>query len=167
MSKIVARIGMCVSLAMIFSYIEVLIPFHFGIPGVKPGVANIVIVTGLFLLEVREVCLISFVRILLMGLLFGNGVSLLYSLAGGFLSLAGMFLLKRTQKFSVMGVSVAGGVLHNVGQIMMAAILMENGSILYYLPVLLAAGAVTGMLIGGLSGAVITAAKKADTVSGY
>lgn len=167
MSKTVARIGMCVSLAMIFSYIEVLIPFHFGIPGVKLGLANIVIVIGLFFLEIREVFLISIVRILLMGLLFGNGASLLYSLAGGFLSLAGMFLLKRIQKFSVTGISVAGGVLHNVGQILMAAILMESGSILYYLPVLLAAGVVTGLLIGLLSAKVITAAQKADAVTRY
>lgn len=164
MAKRVARIGVFVALAMAFSYIEVLIPFNFGIPGVKLGIANIVAVTGLYIMKAREVWIISMARILLMGMLFGNGVSLVYSLSGGILSLAVMMLLKKTGKFSVIGVSISGGVSHNVGQVLAVALVMETGGIFYYLAVLLVAGAVTGMLIGILSGKIVDAIKKAESL---
>ena len=155
MSKRVARIGIFVALAMVFSYVEVLIPFQFGIPGVKLGVANIVVVAGLYLLKPKEVFLISLVRILLMGLLFGNGVSILYSLAGGILSFFVMLLFKKIHFFSVVGVSVIGGVFHNLGQILAAAAVIHNDKIMYYFPVLLAAGILTGALIGLLSDKIV------------
>lgn len=160
MAKNVAKLGIFVALAMVFSYIEVLIPFHIGIPGVKLGIANIVVVAALYMLKGREVWMISMVRILLMGLLFGNGASLLYSLAGGMCSLAVMMLLKKTGKFSVMGVSVAGGIFHNLGQLLAAAFVIQNGSVLYYLTVLGFSGILTGFLIGWLAGRVIRSMKQ-------
>ncbi len=155
MSKKVARLGVFVALAMVFSYIEVLIPFHFGIPGVKLGIANVVVVAGLYLLSVPEVLMISVVRIVLSGLLFGNGVSILYSLAGGMLSFFAMWLLKKVKGFSLVGVSIAGGVMHNVGQLMAAAWILGNLRIAVYFPVLLVAGLLTGSMIGLLAGAIV------------
>ena len=126
MSKKVARMGVFIALAMIFSYIEVLIPFNFGIPGVKLGIANIVTVTSLYVFSTGEAFGISVIRIVLMGILFGNGMSLLYSLAGGLLSFLALWIGKRTSWFSVIGVSVAGGVFHNVGQILAGMLVMKN-----------------------------------------
>ena len=155
MSKKVARMGVFIALAMIFSYIEVLIPFNFGIPGVKLGIANIVTVTSLYVFSTGEAFGISVIRIVLMGILFGNGMSLLYSLAGGLLSFLAMWIGKRTNWFSVMGVSVAGGVFHNVGQILAVMLVMKNTMFVAYLPVLFVAGVVTGYLIGLLANKII------------
>ena len=141
-------------LALMFSYIEVLIPVTFGIPGFKIGLANIMTVFALYLLDVRYALAISLVRIALSALLFGNPFSLLYSLAGGALSLAGMWLLKKTGLFSVIGVSMAGGVLHNSGQ-MGAAMLLITPKIITYYPALFFAGIATGILTGVISHVLI------------
>ncbi len=159
MSKKVAKIGIFVALAMIFSYIEVLIPFSFGIPGVKLGIANIVVVTALYLMTPGEAFMISMVRIFLMGILFGNGVSLLYSFAGAILSFLVMYLFRKRNWFSVIGVSVLGGVFHNLGQILSAAFVIRSEKILYYFPVLLLAGVITGAVIGFLSEKIVKAMK--------
>lgn len=155
MSKRIAKVGIFVALAMIFSYIEAIVPFNFGIPGVKLGIANIVVVTSLYQLSIKETVGISVIRIFLMGVLFGNGLSLIYSLAGGLLSLFGMIFFSKIKIFSVMGVSVIGGVLHNMGQLIAAAIILKSISLTYYLPVLLVAGVVTGLIIGLLSDRII------------
>ena len=147
--------GVFIALAMIFSYIEVLIPFNFGIPGVKLGIANIVTVTSLYIFSTGEAFGISVIRIVLMGILFGNGMSLLYSLAGGLLSFLAMWIGKKINWFSVMGVSVAGGVFHNVGQILAVMLVMKNTMFVAYLPVLLVAGLVTGYLIGFLANVIV------------
>lgn len=159
MSKRVARLGIFVALAMVFSYIEVIIPFSFGIPGVKLGIANIVVVTGLYFLKPQDVFLISLVRICLMGMLFGNGASLLYSLAGGILSFLAMLACKRFRLFTIIGISVVGGVTHNLGQLLAAAAVLQNRKIFYYFPILLAAGVVTGAMIGFLAKRIVRAMK--------
>lgn len=166
MSKRVAGVGVFVALAMVFSYIEVLIPFSFGIPGVKLGIANIVVVTGLYLLKPQDVFMVSMVRVLLMGMLFGNGVSLLYSLAGGILSFLVMLLCIKFHFFSVPGVSVVGGVSHNLGQLLAAMAVLRNGTLLYYFPVLLVAGVLTGALIGMLSDRIIKVLKGSAVYAG-
>lgn len=127
---------------------ELLIPVNFGIPGAKLGLANLVIVIVLYKTDWKEALLLSVVRIILAGFLFGNLFGILYSLAGGILSLAVMALLKRTGAFSVIGVSMAGGVSHNVGQLIMAMLVVETYAVGYYLPVLLIAGLITGTMIG-------------------
>jgi len=142
---------MFTALALIFSYVETLIPVSFGIPGVKLGLANLIIVTALYKLPLKEAYLLSVVRVLLAGFLFGNYFSILYSLAGGLLSLTAMAVLKRQGGFSVMGISIAGGVFHNVGQLLVAAVVVETFSVFYYVPVLLVAGMITGLVIGILS----------------
>ena len=151
MKSRVAYFGVFTALALIFSYVETLIPINFGIPGVKLGLANLIIVVALYKLPLQEVYLLSIVRILLSGFIFGNYFSILYSLAGGLLSLSVMALLKRWNSFSVMGISVAGGVFHNVGQMTVAMLVVETFSVAYYFPVLMIAGLVTGILIGVLS----------------
>lgn len=160
MAKRVARMGVFVALAMIFSYIEALIPINLGIPGVKLGLANIVIVIGLYLFSTEDTFVISLVRIILSGLLFGNGLSLIYSLAGGILSFFVMVLLKKTSQFTVIGVSVAGGVFHNVGQIFVAVFILQNMTVIGYLPILMIAGIITGTLMGLLSLRVIRIMEK-------
>lgn len=155
MKNRVAYFGVFTALALIFSYVESLIPIQLGIPGVKLGLANLIIVIALYKMRLSEVFLLSIVRILLSGFLFGNYFSILYSLAGGLLSLAVMALLKKTGDFSVMGISMAGGVSHNVGQLVVAMMVVETFSVGYYLPVLLVAGLVTGFLIGVAAGEML------------
>lgn len=143
-----AVFGVFTALALIFSYVELLIPINFGIPGAKLGLANLVIIIVLYKTDWKEALLLSVVRIVLAGFLFGNLFGILYSLAGGILSLAVMVLLKRSGAFSIIGVSMAGGVSHNVGQLIMAMLVVETYAVGYYLPVLLIAGLITGTLIG-------------------
>lgn len=146
-----AYFGLFTALALIFSYVETWIPFHIGIPGVKLGLANLIIVVALYKLEVRQVYMLAVTRVVLAGLMFGNLFSIIYSLAGGLLSLTVMWTLKRRDGFSVMGISVAGGVAHNIGQLVIAMLVVESTDLVYYAPVLLIAGLITGLIIGVVS----------------
>lgn len=148
MKSKVAYFGVFTTLALIFSYVETLIPIQFGIPGVKLGLANLIIVIALYRMKLSEAYLLSIVRVLLAGFIFGNYFSIIYSLAGGLLSLTVMALLRKKGGFSVIGVSIAGGVFHNIGQMIIASVIVETFSVMYYVPVLLIAGLVTGLLIG-------------------
>ena len=151
----VAYFGVFTALALIFSYIETLVPISFGIPGVKLGLANLIIVIALYKIPLREVYVLSIVRVLLSGVLFGNYFSIAYSLAGGLLSLTVMALLKKGGGFSVIGISIAGGVCHNIGQLVVAMIVVETFAMSYYMPVLLVAGLITGFLIGVVADQVL------------
>lgn len=148
MKSKVAYFGVFTALVLIFSYVETLIPIQFGIPGVKLGLANLIIVIALYRMKLSETYLLSIVRVLLAGFIFGNYFSIIYSLAGGILSLTVMALLRKKGGFSVIGVSIAGGVFHNIGQLIVASVIVETFSVMYYVPVLLIAGLVTGLLIG-------------------
>lgn len=150
-----ASFGVFVALALIFSYIETLIPFQIGIPGVKLGLANLVIVIALYRIPVGEVYLLSGVRVVLTGFLFGNLMSILYSLAGGILSLTVMWGMKRIRSVSILGVSIAGGVFHNIGQLLAAALMVETYGVFSYLPVLLISGLLTGFVIGLAAGEML------------
>ena len=136
MKNRVAYFGVFTALALIFSYIETLVPISFGIPGVKLGLANLIIVIALYKIPLREVYVLSIVRVLLSGVLFGNYFSIAYSLAGGLLSFA-------------------GGVCHNIGQLVVAMIVVETFAMSYYMPVLLVAGLITGFLIGVVADQVL------------
>ena len=140
--------AMMVALALVLSYVESLVPPFVAIPGVKVGLANIAVVFALYKLGAKAAAAISLVRVLAVSLLFGSGVSLLYSAAGALLSLAGMLLLKRVPAFSLTGVSVLGGVLHNVGQIAVACAMLETNALVYYLPFLLLSGTIAGVAVG-------------------
>lgn len=158
--KRVAFLGLTIALAMIMSYIEALFPLNFAVPGIKMGLANIVIIFVLYRMSFKDACIVSLVRVFLVSLLFGNVMALAYSLAGAALSLLVMYLLKKTDKFSLIGVSITGAVMHNVGQIIMAVIIMGTEQIAYYLPALAASGTVSGILIGVVSSLVIKRIKK-------
>lgn len=143
-----AYLGVFAALAMIFSYLESLIPLPIGIPGIKLGLANLLVVVAMYKIGEKEAFVISVVRIVLSGFLFANLFSIIYSLAGGVLSFFVMWLLKKRGSFSVFGISMAGGVFHNVGQILVAMYVVETFSVAYYIPVLLVAGLITGFIIG-------------------
>lgn len=155
MKKQAVHFGVFTALALLFSYIETLIPFHVGIPGVKLGLANLIVVIALYKTNARQAFLLSVTRIVLSGFLFGNLFSIVYSLAGGLLSLLVMVLVKRNGKCSVMGVSVSGGVFHNVGQLLMAMLVTESLNLFYYVPVLMISGLVTGILMGVISNGML------------
>ena len=150
----VAQYGLLTALALVLSYLESLVP-SLGVLGVKLGLPNIAIVFALYRLGWRDACIISLVRVFLVFLLFGNGAALAYSIAGAALSLALMGLLKRTGKFSSVGVSVAGGVAHNAGQILVAMALLETSRLAWYLPVLWVSGTIAGVLVGIVSGVLV------------
>lgn len=154
-AKRIAADGLFLALALVVSYIEVLIPIPVGIPGVKIGLANAVIMVLLFFTTWQRTLLISVVRILLAGFLFGNPMTIVYSLAGGILSLFVMVILRKIRGFSVIGISVGGGVAHNIGQLSVAVLLMENARIYYYAPILLVTGTIAGIAIGVLTGILI------------
>ncbi len=147
-TKKIALAALLASLALIFSYIEVLIPFSIGIPGVKLGIANIVIIITLYYLGEGYAASVNVLRVLIAGLLFNGLFGALYSLAGAIVSIIVMILLKRTNLFSIIGVSMAGGVAHNLGQILVAAFLVSNIRIFVYFPVLIFSGIVSGIVIG-------------------
>ena len=146
--------GLLTALGLIIGYIEFLIPIPLGIPGVKPGFANIVIVWALYSLGPWEALMINGMRIFLSGFLFGNFSMILYSLAGAAVSFVCMCLAKKSGLFSMTGVSMIGGVMHNMGQLLVAMAVLETVSLVYYGPVLLAAGVITGLLIGIVTGEV-------------
>lgn len=161
-AKKIAYLGMFIALAFIFSYIEAMIPFYIPIPGLKLGLANIVVLTVLYTFNRKEALFVSMVRIVLVALTFSNTFSMIYSLAGGLLSWAVMSFFKKTNKFTIIGVSVVGGVSHNIGQLIAAAILMETFSMIYYLPALIVGGVITGIIIGYLSKSILKTLPKHD-----
>lgn len=147
----VTDFGALTALAFIFSYLESLIPIPVGIPGIKLGLANLVVVVVLYVMGTKSAFYVSMVRIVLAGVTFGSLSSILYSLAGGILSFAGMYCSKRFGWFSITGSSILGAVLHNTGQLLVAAFVLKTPGLSWYLPFLLLAGVITGIVIGVLS----------------
>ena len=148
MKKKVAILGVFLALALICSYVESLIPFYFGVPGMKLGLTNVVVLLLLYFFGAKEALLVSMMRILLSGFMFSNAFSILYSLAGGILSWAVMLLLKKTGRFHMVSISICGGITHNLGQILVAIVVVKNYYIFGYFPFLFIGGGITGLLIG-------------------
>ena len=144
----VALLGLLAALAIIMGYIEARIPLPLPVPGIKLGLCNIVIVFALYELGFWRALLISLVRVVVIGLLFSGPISIFYALGGALLSLIGMELLRRSGRFSVPALSAAGGALHSIGQILVAAVLTGGTGIFRYLPVLLLTGEFCGLVIG-------------------
>ena len=148
-------LALTVSVAMLLSFIESKLPAFTAVPGIKMGLANIAVMFALYRFGIKEAALVSAVRIVLISLLFGSVVSMLYGLAGAILSLSVMALLKRFSPLSPMGVIVSGGVTHNVGQILLACLLLRTSAVAYYLPVLILTGTLSGIVIGICSAVLI------------
>ncbi|MBQ6463191.1 MAG: Gx transporter family protein [Pseudobutyrivibrio sp.] len=150
-TKRIACLGLFIALAFVLSYVEYLLPLNIGIPGAKVGLANLVVMVALYTLGKKDAALLSIVRVVLVGFTFGNLAMMLYSMAGALLSFIVMLIAKRTRLFSITGVSVLGGVFHNVGQIIVAMFVLETSSLLYYLPFLIVIGTISGIVIGVIS----------------
>ena len=162
----VAFLGLCTAVALVLAYVELLLPPLFAaVPGIKLGLPNIVIVFILYRFGLRYAATVSLVRILAVTLLFGNPMTLAYSIAGAVLSLAVMSLLKKMNFLSTVGVSVAGGVFHNVGQILVAMLLLRTAELGYYLIVLSVTGTISGILIG-LCGGILAYRLKSKNLPG-
>ena len=149
-------LALTVSFALILSFIESRIPAFVAIPGVKMGLANIAVIFTLYKFGIKEAVAVSLVRVALVSMLFGSPISMLYSIAGAVLSLAAMYLLKRCAPLSEIAVSVIGGVSHNIGQIIMASIMLGTNVVGYYLPFLLLSGTLAGIAVGVASGLLIS-----------
>ena len=147
-TRLLAIGAMFACLALIFSYIEAIIPFNAGIPGVKLGIANLVVIIALYNMGPRYAFTINCIRILVAGLLFNGAFGAVYSLAGGVLSFLIMWGLKKTNLFSMVGVSMAGGVAHNMGQLLVASAIVSNLKMFLYFPVLMFSGLASGIMIG-------------------
>lgn len=147
-AKTVTLYAVLIALAMVFSFLETLIPPVFALPGMRLGITNVVVLTALYLMGWKSAVLINLVRVMLVALLFGNTVSFWFSLAGAVSSGLVMILLKKSGKFGMAAVSVAGAVAHNIGQIAVAAVLLDGGAIFWYLIVLWFTGIISGFLIG-------------------
>lgn len=160
MKKHIAYLGLLLTLALILSYVESLIPIFVSVPGVKLGLANLVVLICLYAYPVKYAFLLSGMRVILAGLLFGSMFSILYSLAGAFLSLVVMLLAKKVLKLGILGVSILGGVFHNVGQLLVAITVVSNYRIGYLFPYLLLSGVLTGAIIGFIANMIVPYLKK-------
>ena len=147
----IAKTGMLLSISLVLSYLEMVLPVMVAVPGVKIGLANIITMLLLYRTDVKTTLTFTCVRVLLAGILFAGVSGIIYSLAGGVCCVLVMSLLKRVPIFSVLGVSMAGAIAHNMGQIVIAIIVMENIHIVYYLPVLCISGVISGLLVGYLT----------------
>lgn len=151
-----ALYGMLIALALVLSFVESLIPISLGIPGVKLGLANLVTVVGLYTVGTTGTIVVSLLRIVLTGFTFGNLFAMLYSLAGWGLSIVIMILCKKKKWFGTSGISILGGIGHNIGQITVAAFVVKQAGVFFYLPMLLIAGTAAGLVIGILGSMIIT-----------
>jgi heptaprenyl diphosphate synthase len=160
-TKDIATLGLLIALAFVLAYVEYLLPLTIGIPGAKIGLANIVTLVAIYKIGYKRAFGLSLVRVLLVSLTFGNMAMLMYSGAGALLSFIVMLAAKQSKKLSITGVSVLGGVFHNVGQILVAMALMETKELIFYLPVLIVIGTISGVVIGITSGMICSRIKVA------
>ncbi len=147
-AKAITRFGMLTAVALVLGWVERFIPIAATAPGIKLGLANTVLLYAIYLMDIKGTALLMVMKVLLSGFLFAGLSGMLYSFSGGVLSLAVMLLLSRIKGLSIIGVSIAGGVSHNVGQILAACLVVQSRAMLGYLPILLLAGIVTGLLTG-------------------
>lgn len=148
--------ALAVALAVVLSYVEFLVPISTAVPGIKAGFANIAVLYILYRRGYISAILVSVVRIALVGFLFGSFVSVIYSISGALLSFAVMAPLRRVRFFSPVGVSIAGAVAHNAGQILAACVIMRTAQIAYYFPVLMITGCIAGIAVGLIASLLIT-----------
>lgn len=156
----IATMGMMLCISLALSYVESLIPFNFGVPGIKLGLANLCTVILLYMFGPVDAITVSVLRVILAGFMFGNLQSIIFSLVGAILSFAVMVMIKRFDVFGIGGVSALGAIMHNVGQCIVAALIVSNYRVTYYMPFLLISGVITGTVIGYIAGLIIPILKK-------
>ena len=154
-TKKLTALALTVSFAMLLSFIESRIPAFVAIPGIKVGLANIAVIFCLYKFGAKEAIIVSIIRVLLVSMLFGSPISMIYSVAGALLSLCSMILLKKFTPLTEITVSVCGGVMHNIGQIATASIMLSTNVVIYYLPFLLLSGIIAGVAVGIAAGLLI------------
>ena len=154
-TKKLTTLAMTITFALILSYIESRIPALVAIPGIMVGLANIAVIFTLYKFGLKEAIGVSFVRVVIVSMLFGSPVSMIYSVAGAFLSLAAMVILKKLTPLKEIAVSVCGGIMHNVGQIAMASIMLSTNVVAYYLPFLILSGTLAGIAVGAAAALLI------------
>lgn len=163
-TKKITTIGILIALALILSYVESQIPAFVAIPGMKLGLTNIVVLTTLYILDVKSAMLINVLRIIIVAILFGSAMSFAFSFVGGMLSTIVMILLKKSGRMKIIGVSAAGGITHNIGQILTAMVLLGTKAIAWYLPVLWISGIFSGVIIGIIGGLVTARLGRMDQI---
>lgn len=161
-TKYVATYGLLIALAFLLSYLESIIPIPIPIPGIKLGLANLVVVAGLYMMGPKDAFILSIIRVVLVGFTFGNLSTMLFSLSGGILSCLLMIAFHKVKFLSMTGVSIIGGIAHNIGQILVAAWLVQNALLMAYLPFLLISGALTGTVIGMISSMIVERVKRSQ-----
>lgn len=161
-AKNMARFGLLIGLALVLGYVESVLPIAPGLPGVKLGLGNTVLLFGLYMLGEKQTVWLMLGKVLLSGLLFGTPGAYLYSLAGGICSLCAMWGLRRLPGMGLIGVSVGGAVCHNLGQLAVAALVVGTAPVLSYLPILLVSAIITGMITGVAAKATISAMEAID-----
>lgn len=154
-TKKLSLMALTISLAMVLSYVESLLPAFVAIPGIKIGLANIAVVFALYQMGTKQAFVISLIRVVLSAVLFSSFLTLMYSLSGAIVSLIIMAILKKTGLFSTVAVSIAGAVFHNLAQIVVACLIIKSDALKYYLPVLIIAGVIAGIAIGIVSSVII------------
>ena len=155
----ITRISILLSLSIVLSIVESLIPIFNGIiPGLKIGLANVAIMVALYVYGIKEAAFVSIARIFIVGMLRTGlfNITFLFSLSGAIFSLILMFIAKKTNIFSIIGVSIIGSIFHTIGQLIVAFVIVKNANILYYLPFLLLFAIPTGLFIGYISNKIIT-----------
>lgn len=158
-SKLISYVALFTACGILFGYIEFLVPLPIGIPGVKIGLSNIITVCSMYLMGPVVSLIILVLRVVLSGLLFGNLFGILYGLSGALISFLFMYFAKKINIFSVFGLSVLGGVMHNIAQLVVATILISQLKLIYYLPALLISGVLAGLAVGFLSRIIINRIK--------
>ena len=154
-TKKLTALALTVSFALILSFIESRIPAFVAIPGVKAGLANIAVIFTLYKFGIKEAVTVSLIRVLLVSMLFGSPISMIYSITGAVFSLSLMIMLKKLTPLSELTISIAGAVMHNIGQITAASIMLGTNVVIYYLPFLLLSGTIAGVIVGIASGLLI------------
>lgn len=158
--RFLAYMGMLLAVAFVLSYIETLIPLNFGVPGIKLGLGNLAVVTALYTIGIGPAIVLAIMKVLLVTFTFGSFSMFMYSFTGALLSVLVMALLKKLDIFSCLAVSATGGIMHNVGQILVAVLITKEIRITYYLPVLIVSGVVTGAVLGIIAGLIVKRVSK-------
>jgi len=159
----IALCGMLLALMLVLGFVESQLPVAAGIPGIKLGLSNGVLIFAVYMLNVPAAYMLMGLKVLLSGLLFGSPSAMMYAFAGGLLSLTVMVLLSRIKGLSPVVISMVGGLSHNVGQVALAMVILNTPKLVYYMAVLMVVGMITGLATGLAANGIINRFRKEKT----